>query len=213
MIIEFFGISGVGKSTIVKQYIQTNPLVKAPRYSLYEKNSWIIRNLKKLFYLFVFSITNIKWCFQYFKILKKISFYNFKDKYTVFSNGIFHKYLLKKCKNNNQKYLFDEGVFQLIWGIYLRTDDVIKKDIIEKIFELFGVPTELNIVVAKSQTIAYRLIQRGRKTKILETNDLISKIENMQLKMEKILSYAESFIQGKCQINFIDNNTEVKHEK
>lgn len=208
MIIEFFGISGVGKTTLAKKYFNENDSnIEWPTFNLYEKNSWFIRNVKKLICIIFFIITKPKWVWNYIKVLKKIGFKKRNDKFKIIFNGIFLRHLFNKSKNRKKKYLFDEGTFQLIWAIYLRTDDIPKKEIIEELINLFGIPSELNIVEADNNIIAKRLTTRGTKTKILETENLNENIIIMQEKKEIILEGAKDFIKGfKCKINYIYNN-------
>lgn len=206
MIIEFFGISGVGKSTIAKMYYENNENMEWPRYNLYEKNNWLIRNVKKSISIFYYGLINFKWLADFYKILSKTGIQSLKEKNKILFNGIHLKYMLSKC-NNGKKYIFDEGVFQMIWAIYLRSNELPKKEIIEKILTLFVIPDKLIIVDAKNETIKNRLINRGRKTKILETSNLTKKISEMKEILNAIIEFSKETNQIRsCEIKYINND-------
>lgn len=212
MIIEFFGISGVGKSTIAKVYYGNGVNIEWPRYNLYEKNNWLLRNIKKCISVFYYSLTHLKWLIDFYRILSKVQIQSLKELNKILFNGVHLKYMLSKCKKEKE-YIFDEGVFQMIWAIYLRTNELPKKEIIEKILSLFIVPDKLIIVDAKDEIIKNRLIKRGRKTKILETSDLMKKINEMKEILKIIIKYSKEANQlCSCEIKYI-NNDEEKNNK
>ena len=78
MIIEFLGVSGVGKTTVAKAY--KRKLEKEGKeviwdtYDLYAKNGWLVRNLKKAFRVMAFAFANPKWVKEYKRFLNKIYF-------------------------------------------------------------------------------------------------------------------------------------------
>lgn len=201
MIIEFFGISGVGKSTLCKgMYKKGN--FKWPRYRLYEKNNWLFRNIKKLLSNIIFLILNIKWFFTLNKCLKKMDIKSTKDKCVILFNGCSLKDLQNKCKKK-EKYLFDEGIFQYIWSIYLRTDKDVEKDDVLNLIRMFQMPDTLYVVNANIEVIYNRLISRGRTVKILESDNLTDNIKKMKYNQNRIIKICEGAINN---IVFIDNN-------
>ncbi len=208
MIIEFFGISGVGKSTICKE-ICKNKEIKWPRYYLYEKNTWLIRNIKKLFSILFFSIFNIKWLLELNNSINKFKIKKYKDKINLLFNGCSLKIFIEKCKNANEKYIFDEGLYQYMWAIYLRTNILVKKEDIETIFKLFSIPDKLFIITASNETISERLIARGRKTKIIESSDLINKIQKMKKIQDNILKLSKDYLKN-TEILFLDTTEGLK---
>lgn len=210
MIIEFFGISGVGKTTVAKEYLKNSKDIEWPRYELYEKNNWLLRNLKKALYIVYFCIFNFKWVIKLNNLVKLLEINGFKDKFSVLFNGCFLKFQLLNCKKE-KKYIFDEGVFQYVWALYLRTLKEPSEKIIVGILDLYGIPDEVNIVVADTEIIKERLIKRGRKTKILEKKDLINEIEKMKNIQNEILKFSNNLIQEKSVvIKNIDTNEEIK---
>lgn len=217
MIVEYFGISGVGKSTIVNNYYKNNKSekLKYPRQELYENSSWLKRNIIKFFIVFKYLFTNQKWCRNYNAILKDI---HLSEKYKLMFNGIYLKTQLDKCLNNDYIYLFDEGVFQLIWAIYLRTNKEPNKIYIERIISLFKIPNHINIVDASDEIILSRLnkrkMQTGRSTKIMESMDPKKRIEIMRKKLNKIIECSsEMLTNNNVKIDIIDNNKEVDYER
>lgn len=214
MIVEFLGISGVGKSTICSKYykekLEENKKIEWSRNVIYNERSWIYRNLIKLFQVIFFGITNISFTIKLIKILNKTDIKGKKELLKLLFNGLHLKYLLSKCKEDNVEYIFDEGAFQYIWAIYLRCN-TIYESITKDILLLFGYPDKLIIVEAENETIAKRLKTRNVKTKILEADNLLIKIEKMKDILNNIIEYSikerEDFAN---KLFYIDNNKEIK---
>lgn len=98
--------------------------------------------------------------------------------------------MLSKCDCCNTEYMFDEGVFQLIWAIYLRSETNPVDEKVVNIMYCFGMPDKLIIIDADDLVIKGRLMARGIKTKILENPDLLGKIAEMKRVLEKIVRVA-----------------------
>lgn len=211
MIIEFFGISGVGKSTICKEIYKNNN-VKWPRYKLYETNSWLVRNIKKFVSIVIFSLYNFMWILKINNILKKYETINMKDKINLLFNGCSLKILQKKCENLEEKYIFDEGVFQYIWSVYLRANKDPVKDEIVSLLSLFDMPKKLFVVTADSDIILKRLKLRNRKTKILSSDNIIDRIEQMKKVLNDIILISKEYSK-ETEIIFLNTNEELKDVK
>ena len=211
MIIEFFGISGVGKSTICKE-IYINNKVKWPRYKLYENNSWIVRNLKKFASIILFSTGNLNWIIKISKVLKKYETIHIKDRINLLFNGCSLKILQKKCKNMEEKYIFDEGIFQYIWAIYLRANKKPSEEEIKTLLSLFSTPKKIYVVTANSDIILKRLKLRNRKTKLLESDNIMDKIEQMKEILNDILIITKSYLK-ETEIVFLNTNEELENVK
>lgn len=210
MITEFFGVSGVGKSTVARKYYEENKNIEWPRFNLYEKNSWIVRNLKKSIDVTCYFLFHLNWSIKFFKVFENTGIKKLKDKFWGIFNGIHLKYLFTKCINDEKEYIFDEGVFQFIWAIYLRSNELPKKEIVEKLLSLFQMPNKLIIVDAEDEIIKNRLLKRGRKTKILDSADLLTSIAKNKEKLNLIVDYSKEKINNfPCIVEYFDCNKEI----
>lgn len=203
MIIDFLGISGVGKTTIAKQkkeeLVQNKNEVIWPWYNIYVEHNWLTRNIKKLYAVTCFSICNFRWVIKLIKILNIFADINLKEKIRVIFNGIYLKKNIIKCKNKEAIYLFDEGVCHYIWALYLRSNMPIDEKIITEIINHFYLPNTIVVVDAKNRTIKDRLVNRNVKTKILKSNDLLESIKTNKDNLNIII---EIIKKNYPQINF-----------
>lgn len=179
MIIEFFGISGVGKTTVAikkkEEMLQNNQKVEWPWYDIYVKQKWLTRNIKKTFQTFTYIITHLKWYIKLRRILNTFENIGIFQKFKLVVNGAFLKLNVEKCKKNTI-YLFDEGIFQYIWSIYLRNNTEINKETVKMILEHFYIPNEVIIIDANNNTIKDRLIKRNIRTEILNSKKIMARI-------------------------------------
>jgi thymidylate kinase len=158
-VIEFFGLSGVGKSTIVKElkkvYKLNTPIIDNM------EDPWFKRNLKKIGKVY-FTINEDKkfafWLFvQIYSKKKKIwialkSFFNFNY------YGFF--YLNREAG----LFLLDEGIIQQVWDLY-GYNQIDKKDI-ENIILIINKfkANKVYMVTTSKEEIIRRNKNRGKKT-------------------------------------------------
>lgn len=183
MIIEFLGVSGVGKTTVAKAY--KRKLEKEGKeviwdtYDLYARNGWLVRNIKKAFIVLAFSVSNPKWVLEYKRFLNK-NISNKKDIPKPLFNAVFLKALLVKARKDGKIHIFDEGALQYLWAVKLRGNKTVSDFDIQMIRNLLGFPEQLISVTADSQVIKDRIVNRGEYVRIQESLDLISTISEMK---------------------------------
>lgn len=214
MIIELFGISGVGKTTIAKQMIFNNKELNWPTYDLYESNKWLKRNIIKLKGVLNIALIDYSFYRKIINILKKINVQK-KDFYSLLFNSLYLKYTQK---SNSKKYcLYDEGVFQLIWAYCQRTSSLEIDFITKSLLELYDKPSKLIIITAKSEDIARRIIKRGEYTRIMDSKHLVHRINELKKIQDIIVNIAvKNGFNGKIEyINNkekrVDNNENNKY--
>lgn len=203
MIIEFFGVSGVGKSTLCKKLYKVSK-AEWPNYMLYEHNNWFMRNVKKSLKILVYSFFNCNWVKRLIKQLKKYEL-STKDELVLLFNGCYLSLVQKKCNKKKKTYLFDEGIFQYIWSIYLRSDKNFIKEDVKNIIKMFTLPEKVIFVSADANVIYNRLVNRNRKTKILNSHNVLNKISNMQILQKNLLEIIKSDFKN-IKIEIINNN-------
>lgn len=208
MRVEFFGISGVGKTTIAKKYVSEQVkkgyVVVWPWNKLYTKSNWFFRNIKKSRWVLRRLILHFFWCKQLFCVLKKLDI-SLRDTAKLFYNGIY----LKESFNSNKYdyiYVYDEGVVQYLYAIYLRAEELPRYELVDKIIKLFGCPEKIIVVRSDANVIKKRLENRNRKTRILETNDLLGDIIKLQDIEKKILDILVMYFVDYEQIDIYCNN-------
>ena len=200
MIIEFLGVSGVGKTTVAEKYRQDledhgNKVVWDTR-DLYRKHNWLSRNLRKMVFVFSYGIRNRKWCRSFRKYLA-MEIENWKDEFRPYFNGIFLKYRLAKDRSGESVRVFDEGAIQFLWAIKLRSGKAVTEEDVTQLFRFFEVPDELIVVEAETQKIIQRLEKRGEYVRIMDNGDLADSIEKMRAVQEAIIGFLPSGIQVK----------------
>ena len=133
---------------------------------------------------------------------------NKRDTSKLFFNGVYLKESFSKCRaDDNIRYIFDEGIIQYIYAIYLRKKTEPEEKIIIELAQLYGLPDYLYVIRATSKTIYSRLINRGRKTRILETDNLLEDIEKLQTIEQQIVSIIlEKGLMDSEKISIYDNN-------
>lgn len=208
MRVEFSGISGVGKTTVAKKYVEEfrneGNNVEWPWNLIYSDKIWIRRNFKKSFMVIKMLVSKGSWCLKLHKYLKTFHL-NARDLNKLFFNGAYLKGAIDKCRNHECIYIFDEGVVQYIYAICFRTKRTPDNQMINEAFSLFNRPDELIIVSADSKTIYNRLINRKQKDRIRETNHLLEDIDiflNIENTIKNIL-FEEKIVE---KITVFDNN-------
>lgn len=190
MIIEYLGVSGVGKTTLAeKDYIKLLEDGKCVYWyskDLYKNRGWLIRNMIKAGHVLLYSVGHLKWVIEYRDFLNA-HIPNKKDTYTLLFNGIFLKKMLSLNRSPDDIYIFDEGVLQYLWAIYLRSRQEINKKDILKIKGLFGLPDKVKVLYASTNTIERRLLGRNEFTQILKTSNLHTRIEYEQKRINQLL--------------------------
>ena len=211
MVVEFFGISGVGKTTLAKKYydelVHQGTYVVWNGYDLYSKKSWLQRNLIKSKSVVTFLFTHYPWCAEFFVLLTSIGVRK-RELIKLYFNGIFLKYTLSDLQKVKGISFVDEGVLQYIWSVCLRIDGMMSKLNLLKFISMFQLGEKIVVVEANTETISERLINRGEKTKIMETKDLRTQIIRMKSIQDQIIeTLSQSGVVSKNQIVHIDNNT------
>lgn len=205
MIIEFLGVSGVGKTTVAKKY--RNKLQAEEKqviwdtYDLYATHGWLARNLKKALRVILFGITNPRWVKEY-KCFLEGEIDERRDVKKLFFNGIYLKALLEKAQKDKHIHLFDEGSLQYLWAIKLRSKKSLREQDIKTIEKFYGVPDKVVIVDADAEVIAKRILNRGEYVRIMDNGDLLGTIQEMQGKLKIIANY----IQDNTTVELITNN-------
>ena len=183
MIVEFLGVSGVGKTTVAKKYRENfeneGKTVIWDTYALYSNYGWFKRNIKKAICIIHFSLHNGKWVGYYYSFLKQ-EIIKRKDLTKPLFNGIFLKFLLEKAKNDQNIHIFDEGALQYLWAIKMRGDCKISADNIVTIDSIFGLPDYLVSVTSEADTIASRIQLRGEYVRLMDSGNLLNTIKEMQ---------------------------------
>ena len=210
MRIEFLGISGVGKTTIANKIVsdmEDNAINTVWPWKMVYKENWIIRNIKKGISVLFGGIRHIGWTGKLAKLLNSLNM-NKRDAIKLFFNGVYLKESFSKCRaDDNIRYIFDEGIIQYIYAIYLRKKTEPEEKIIIELAQLYGLPDYLYVIRATSKTIYSRLINRGRKTRILETDNLLEDIEKLQTIEQQIVSIIlEKGLMDSEKISIYDNN-------
>lgn len=207
MIIEFLGVSGVGKTTVASVYKRKleseGKTVVWDTYDLYANKGWLSRNISKAVCISWYALSNWHWVQQYAAYLQKNEV-SFRQKIKPLFNGIFLKLLLVKAKQDKRVHFFDEGSMQYLWAIKLRGKKHCTNDDIEKIETLFGLPDVLIVVTASSETIMNRLLSRGEYTEIMNSGSLLESIIEMSIVCHEIEAKVSSII----QTAIIENNGE-----
>lgn len=155
-------------------------------YDLYHKNGWLLRNVKKGIKVVGFAVFHFEWLLDciYF-LTRNIS--KRKDIWHPLFNGIFLESLLSAAKTDDRIYIFDEGALQYLWAVKLRGEAGVSVRDLNDIERLLGLPDVLIVVEADAGTIAWRILNRGRKTRIMEEEDLEQAIKKMQMVQKEIV--------------------------
>lgn len=205
MIVEFCGVSGVGKTTIAKKYYDQlkndGKDVSWLTYELYANQTWLRRNIYKGSAVVVFFFTHIRWSIKFFLFLEK--HISLKELVKPYFNAIFLKCCLDKVKGRSGIYIFDEGIAQHLWSIALRRNQNIDDEDIASMFKFFGCPDKVISIEADAKIIQQRILHRDEYVKIMDTDDLLSKIVFMQSVQKHIIM---GFEKNNIQIVTVNNS-------
>lgn len=213
MLIEFAGVSGVGKTTIIetiyKHLMKDNDKIVVPQKIIVKPNGFIKRNIRKSVYavLDIFERpADLKTCIKLLSYATDIRGY---QRIKLLINFTSYNYVRRKYSNPSKIYLIDEGVYQLIWSYYLRTKYSPRIETIQLFFKLFDSPNYLILIDASSETIAARLNKRNSNEYIQRTNDLEKRIDEMRKKMIIIIEMStKTHYMESEKILFFDNTSE-----
>lgn len=190
MIIEFLGVSGVGKTTIAKEYKRKleaeGKWVIWDTYELYANKSWFIRNIYKSVIVVKFCVQNYDWAKNYRRFLEK-EIEDRKDFRRPLFNGIFLKALLVNAKLDKKIHIFDEGCLQYLLAIKLRGKKCVTKHDIEEMEMFYGLPDQLVVVDANAEVIVDRIKSRGEYVRIMDEGNLSDSVKNMQYTQDLIV--------------------------
>ena len=209
MIIEFLGVSGVGKTTLAKKY--QSELEYAGRhiiwdtYNMYANNGWLNRNIKKSIVVSRFFIRNHLWVYQIYDYIKG-QIASPIDRIGPLFNAIYLKKLYSAAQKDESDHLFDEGVFQLLMAIKLRNSGNVKRGDVLAMIDLFGCPTKIISVNAPASIIASRLVERGEHVKLMEYGEILPKIETMLEVQQSIVDLASELTTVEKIDNYIKDD-------
>lgn len=210
MLIEYFGISGVGKTTIAKMHFdkmkEQEKMVEWQGYDLYNNRSWFERNLRKSIFVSAYFVKHFTWSAKLMRIFQQVKICP-RDICTLWFNGIFLKSSMEKRRHLPGYFLFDEGVLQYIWAVGLRMDEGLTEIVISEIIKLFGMADKIIVVQASTSSICSRLQKRGERVRIMECDNLANRIDEMKIEAEYIINTVikAQYIDRKY-ISYFDNS-------
>lgn len=204
MIVEFLGVSGVGKTTFAGKYKadleRVGTKVLWPAEGLYTKYGWFSRNFRKALVVVHFTAGHLHWVLAYRRFVLQETESSTETRKLLF-NGIYLKSLLSNVKNDHQIYLFDEGVLQHYWALKLRSGKEVFSEQLTQLLSFFRWPDQVISVEADAKTIEGRIRVRGEYVRIMDNGDLIDTIMKMQHVQEDIIRC----VQNKVVIHRVNN--------
>ena len=207
MIVEFLGISGVGKSYVATQYCNyledKGVSYVWPWRSIYSKG-YISRNLKKSFAVLWEMITSPQWCCRLFRYLHQQGINGKRDLPVLFFNGIYLHHALENYDSVDGVALFDEGLAQYLWAVHFRNRKPITHIEMDNVKGLFKLPQTLYVVMANSDVILRRMEERNVRDEIRERGDAMAEIENGQRMVDMVSKTLASELGAEVEI--IENN-------
>lgn len=195
MIIELFGIPGVGKTTYAKNETQFKSFFW-PFANINNDTKWFKRNISKFFSSIPFIFLHLIWINKLSKLVKTYLDDKKNINRTIF-NGIFLKKTFFKYKKK-KNILFDEGVIQIAFSIFWRSTKDFDSKYIDKLFDLFYTPNKVVVINASHSTIVSRLLSRQRKPALFTEDELDDKVAFLLLKKNEFES------------RFLNSNTYIK---
>ncbi len=212
MIIEFVGVSGVGKTTFVEKYCyeSNNSHVIVVDKKIDSYKNWILRNTYRFIKCVPFIINNFNWIGRLKLILWSLDL-RLKDKIVLLYHGIYLKRQILSCLDSNKNYIIDEGTIHYIWSVFMRLNQAINKDLLLRIGEEISFPDQVYYIDAQTDVILDRLIKRGRKTRILENSNLKDEIQQNRQRLNDIIQIiCKNNILDKDFVIYIDNSLPFK---
>lgn len=209
MIVEFLGVSGVGKTTIARKIygeLQEKGIeVEWPWNNLYTDKSWLVRNIFKAIPVVKLNFKQPMWCIKLYKFLRSQGLEK-KNIVQMYFNGCYLKYSLS-CEKKSEVVLYDEGVLQYFWAVYLRNNMLPNKDKLQAVIDMFGSPDRLYVIQASAEKIYERIVGRGEADEILKNKNVIDKINHMLEVQDMIVGILCDAENGFCvEIEKINNN-------
>ena len=198
MIVEFSGVPGSGKSTVI-QKIKDESIF--PQKSVFIDNNFSF--LKDTFFIFYFFYI---FQFQYKKLFSLIyhSENSFLQKMNLLRNVI--KKISRYFFYNRKKeiYLFDEGVSHIVFNIFVDSSfKGIDKKEIEEVLQLLPLPNLLICIEADKEIVLQRLEYRGHKR--INFDDKV-KVENFVTKTFYTYEVLKAYVEKNINVIIIKNN-------
>jgi thymidylate kinase len=163
IVLEFFGLAGSGKSTLcahIYKFLEEEGVrVLKPMDEVYIAHNTSIS--KSLYYSKVF-FSNLRRSIKYGKLIFISKQKRFNSIIGLLTVLLARSVEMQKCNDNFTVYLFDEGVFQLLWSIGF---DSKRKDLItffEKVTSVMKMPDIVIIVNSSMDKAINRIIDRGK---------------------------------------------------
>ena len=198
MIVEFSGVPGSGKSTVVQKIKDERIFLQK---AIFVDNKFSF--LKDMFYIFYFLYIFQP---QYKKLFSLIhrSDNSFLHKINLLRNVIkkISRYFFYSRKK--EIYIFDEGVSHIIFNIFVDSSfKTIDKKEIEEVLELLPLPNLLICIEADKEIVLQRLESRGHKR--INFDDKV-KVENFVTKTFDTYKVLKDYLGKKINVIIIKNN-------
>ena len=207
MIFEFAGVSGVGKTTLITALRNTDKdsvIVCKENSALYD-TVWIMRNLSKVSSNLPYIIDHRRWFRCLLSVLQKYKL-PMRDIAKLLWHAATLNEALEECDKDRFIYIIDEGVTHFVWSVLMRIHSM-DKELAFELLRLFQMPDLLVYVYADTETIKKRLLQRRKRTRILETDDLETEIRRNEVQFRELIRLMiDNDAIEKENVIYIDNN-------
>ncbi|QZY55340.1 AAA family ATPase [Crassaminicella profunda] len=165
LIIEFVGLPGSGKSTIVNQVVKKCREIEIdivqPGSEIINETSRVIRNIKKLNPSLKYLIDNQKQSYEFIKGIRKNNIKSIRDHYKMIYYYIFIASMIHKAKVCPKINFLDEGMFQVLWAINFLSKDNNWTYLLEKVVRYDLLPDIIFLVEADKEEVFDRLDKRN----------------------------------------------------
>jgi thymidylate kinase len=213
LIIEFFGLPGVGKSALSNRiseilFEEYDLFVKQGAYNLSHEMGRFRRMLVKLFYVMKELIFHPHYSIASIKAIIRTQQRTIKDLIKVIFNWLFVSSLLRSSRNGFGVKIFDEGIFQALWSIGFSGNDE-SLTIMQPILAMAPLPEILVVPEANLDIITSRIAKRPKHDSRLE-NGSKEKLDNANSLFKKIKKILISLFEERHQMHFfnVKNNRE-----
>ena len=194
MIIEMFGISGVGKSTVSrilieelkhKKVIFFNPI------SENQKKNYLIRNFMKINIIISTILNDFKFKYIFFKIVFKYNkflrgikiLYNF-----LYYTGVEHFY------KNHDNVILEEGPLQSFLAIAIDSKNKLKRKDIEIFYNNYNTKNNIICVICKKSNLNERIKKDIKRRRVNKCN------------IDNVIENSNSIISVFTESEIIENN-------